>query len=114
MPREACKCESLSEESGVEYGVIGVEMNKEIQRAFRDCADRPTAKSGRKITLTIEIKPLTDERGQLHDASVSINVASSLPKKGLELRMKAASDGLEYLPASAETETKGLFNESEE
>ncbi len=116
MAREAFKFESLFDEAGVEYGIIGHELNKELKRAIDDCRDRPGVKNARKITLTMEVQPMLEQGGGFQHAGVKFAVASSLPKKGIELRMAASHDGLEYMPASADENPnqRPLFNSEEE
>lgn len=81
----------------IEGGSVAVGINQALRAAFLDCSDRPELDSARKVTLEISVKPVMDH-GQFAYAAVTMGIKSANPGKAIEVRMRAADDGLEFQP----------------
>ena len=54
----------------------------EINRAVRDCRDRPTEKAVRRVTLTAEIKPgFIDDTGDCEEVKIEFTFKNALPAR---------------------------------
>ncbi len=110
MQKKPFTAKSLLE---VDSGSVALAIDKEIKRAFMDMADRPEIKKPRKIALTIEMSPIQKDGG-FYQSLVKIDVDGRNPKRGIEIRMNAESDGLEYNSAVYENPNQTTMNLEEE
>lgn len=84
----------------VDRGLIAVMVDREIQRCFSDCDDRPTLEKPREVIIKIKQVPAaSDER--LNHVKVAVSVESKIPGRNtVEYPMLATSDGLMFQPES--------------
>ena len=68
--------ESLAE---IDNGKASLAFARHLQRAAEDCYDRPSDGKARVITLKVEVKPVTDDKGLCEEGKVQIKAASTVP-----------------------------------
>lgn len=61
-------------------GVINEAFNRDLTRAAQDCIDHPGLNVARKVTLTIELKPVIDRDG-CREVKASACVKHTLPTR---------------------------------
>ena len=63
-------------------GRLSAAVEQELQRAVKDCLDRPNEKKPRKVTLVVEVCPgFVDETGDCEEAVLSFALRNSLPAR---------------------------------
>jgi hypothetical protein len=62
-------------------GRVGEAFALELKRCVTDCEDRPGDDKARKVTLEIELKPATDEKGFCENVWGQVKVTSAVPKR---------------------------------
>ena len=73
-------------------GTVTAAVNHHLQRAIRDCEDRPGDETARKVKLEVLLKPLTTQDGACVDVVAECQISSTTPKhisKPVECRVKA-------------------------
>lgn len=76
--------ESLAKYRGGELAEV---LNEALDRAIRDCEDRPSLAAGRKVTLEFTIKPKSKTKGsnvQLEGVDLAYKVKDTLPAQQSE------------------------------
>ncbi|MEM6330387.1 MAG: hypothetical protein AAF790_09070 [Planctomycetota bacterium] len=63
-------------------GKVAVQFNRMIAAAIADCVDRPGVDKGRKVTVTVELKPQTDEAGECYNVETTATCKSTVPNFG--------------------------------
>lgn len=63
----------------IDGGRINTAFMQALNRCRLDCEDRPGTKKARKVTMTVDLIPVIDERGDLGDVVVSFQIKDSLP-----------------------------------
>lgn len=64
----------------IDMGKIDAALDMHVRRAIRDCLDRPGDEHARKVTLTFEIVPQTDQQGGCDHVLIGADVHSIVPK----------------------------------
>lgn len=87
---------SLRAIANLDCGRVREAFNQALERCRRDCDDRPGVDQARKVTLTVAMKPLTDdERPELESCDVNFVVHESIPKRPSKTyNMAARANGL--------------------
>jgi hypothetical protein len=87
----------------IDGGRIAKAFEQELQRAFRDCEDRPGAKAPRKITITVSVIPKAVEEGGLDSIDVSFQIKGAIPdRESKTYNMLATQGGPVYQELSPE------------
>lgn len=90
-------------------GIVNAAVNAALKRCEDDCRDRPGEERPRKVTLTIELTPVHNARGDLDSINVGCDVDDKIPKRQTKLfNMRATPDGTlwdELSPDDANQET---------
>lgn len=71
---------SLETMAMVDYGKIDAALQLHLKRAGQDCMDRPGDKNPRKVTLTISLKPVIQQDGDVTDVDAEFEISSTVPK----------------------------------
>ena len=66
-------------------GRVDAAMNQQIARAIGDCEDRPGDSNPRKVVLTILLRPVMYQDGDVTDVAVEAEVSSTIPKAPIYL-----------------------------
>lgn len=122
MSQNAYKRETLKFGAigNVDHGSLSVTMNDAIQSAIQDLHQRPLLEKPRKITLTIELKPVVDKNNangnSLDEVSMAWNVKSTIPNMGSKsTKLAVNNDGtlafMSFMPDGAPDNT--IFDEAE-
>jgi len=70
---------SLATLEHLDYGKLATAFQQHLRRAVADCLDRPGDDSARKVTITFEIKPASDQTGDCERCKVDAQVLSKVP-----------------------------------
>lgn len=62
-------------------GIVSRAFMKELEKAVRDCLDRPKYKKPRTVTLELKLTPQIDEDGSCEGAFGEFDVRSKLPSR---------------------------------
>jgi hypothetical protein len=81
MPLKPFDLEALSEIFG---GRVKVAFDQAFERCELDCRDRPTVKKERTCALTIGLKPVADEAGELRSVHLRFEITETSPKRHIE------------------------------
>lgn len=89
MPMEKLTLENLHL---IDDGALKVAFNRELEKIYHDCMDRPHLKAKRTITLSLDVTPdASDSQGsQLSEAIVAFAVQTKIPKKSTAKRVRCA------------------------
>jgi hypothetical protein len=71
---------SLDTLKDFDYGKAAAALEHALGIAVRDLIDRPGDTTARKVTLTIALKPLLEQDGDVVNADVGFAVGCSIPK----------------------------------
>ena len=63
----------------VSAGEVAVAFDDCLRRAVRDLDDRPTVKTSRSVQITLELKPVADEKGNLVNVSGIFHFNEKIP-----------------------------------
>ena len=86
----------------IDGGRIGVAIDQAIDRARRDCFDRPGLEKPRKVTIEITILPVLGEK-DLDSCNVVMAIKESIPgRESRGFNMRAGKDGLLWNELSPE------------
>lgn len=100
MAKQVFKFESLTALDG---GRMRVAFDQKMRALLEDCRDRPGLKQARKLTLTVSLVPVPDERGELDSCTVAFDFKVSNPKLASKAYdMKATRGGLIFNELSPE------------
>jgi len=70
---------NLGTVSAVDAGEIARVWNIAVERAIRDCTNRPGETRARKVILQVEFSPSSGEDGSVDDLEVSFQVQDKFP-----------------------------------
>jgi hypothetical protein len=70
---------SLETVSAVDAGEVARAWNIAVERAIRDCQDRPANPKVRKVVLQVEFMPASGEDGAVDDLDVNFLVQERFP-----------------------------------
>lgn len=79
----------------VRGGVVALMFEKALQRAIVDLESAPDIGEGRKVSLTVEMKPVTEIIGQavkLIDVDFAFTVSGKVPNRVAVARMNVRKD----------------------
>lgn len=94
MSLEKLTFESLAD---LDNGRVRAAFDHALSEVQRDLADRPVDKRPRKVTLTLELKPVPAETGELHSAQVSAHLDYKIPKRRTrDYDMRSIGGGLVF------------------
>lgn len=75
-------------------GRIGKAFDSILRRCIEDCRDRAADKRARKVTLTVQLNPESDDQGNLVGVDVAFDIGEAIPKlKSAEYSMRASRAG---------------------
>jgi len=81
----------------LDLGRVDSALSQEIERAVEDLKDRPAVDGARKVVLTIEMKPISEDGGSLDRVSVRMHVALKCPKRStIEYSMRPQGKALVF------------------
>lgn len=83
----------------IDHGSVALAINQALRAAFNDCADRPELKKARKVGLEISVTPVMDH-GSFSYANVKLDIKSTVPNRGIEIKTRVNGNGLEFQPTS--------------
>lgn len=63
----------------LDNGLVEIGMNKALERAVRDCMDRPGVDKDRKVTLEACLRPVSDEHGVCEEVEIVFKVKDTSP-----------------------------------
>lgn len=63
----------------VDRGIVAKAWEASVQRAIRDCCDRPTEDRIRKVVLQAEFAPADSQNGVCDDVNVTVQVKETIP-----------------------------------
>lgn len=89
-------------------GAIAIKINKELRKAFLDCADAPELTAARSVTLKIDMKPQM-QRGEFIGCEVSFGVGGKIPTQAVVVNMKAGDQGLLFQPDAVDNPNQTTF-----
>lgn len=86
----------------VRDGALSMLMNEKIEEARRDLRNRPGVKKKRRVSLHIDLEPSDEssQAGDFDEGIVSFEVGSSIPNKGMSIRVVDDSEGLKFSAAA--------------
>ena len=95
---------TLTEMDELDGGRLGAAFRRHLERLANDCMDRPADEKGRKLTLTVEIKPVMDgETRECEGVSTEIAMKSNIPEhRSKTFLFKPTVGGLLVNPESPE------------
>lgn len=85
-----------------------------LDRARRDCHDRPALEKARKVTLTILMTPCEDEDGSCGTVDVQFELDDNVPKRATrKYNMRSLSTGLWFNELSPDDVRQGTLDQVE-
>jgi len=104
---------SLENLKELDFGKVAVMFNSALERAVRDCVDRPGDKKVRKVTFQLDLKPIVDQDAELECVEVKCQAKTSVPNfqnRGLQLvpRKDRGQNVLAFNPDSADARQNDL------
>jgi len=73
---------------------IALQLQNAVRDAVRDCMDRPVLKKTRKVTFTMSLMPVVDDRGDFEQAKIEFATRTTLPMQGTPTyHVRADRDG---------------------
>ena len=98
----------------VGHGAVAIAVNKALRTAYLDLQDRPNVTGARKVSLEIHLTPITDG-GHLVSVGTRFTFNTKVPERStMEFRMKAARDGISFMPDAPDNpDQKSLLEEAE-
>ncbi len=93
----------LADLAAFDAGIVDVLFSDEMRRLVADLMDRPKVASARKVSVVVMVTPVVDQRGNVCEAKVEIEVNGSLPKvRTRTYTASVAPSGLKYNDLSRE------------
>lgn len=87
----------------IDDGRISEAFAQALARVEHDLRDRAVVKKSRKITITLEMTPVANERGDLESCWVGLDVKDNIPaRKTKNYNMAATRGGLMFNELSPE------------
>jgi hypothetical protein len=74
-------------------GRVGAAFDLALRRVIDDLNSRPNDDRARKLSLTVVLQPVADEKGDLVDTQVQFLVADNLPKRQSKVYSMSAEGG---------------------
>lgn len=62
-------------------GRVNEAFMQELRHAARDCEDRPTDKSPRRVSLEVKLEPICDDHGDLDSVTGKFHITSKVPAR---------------------------------
>lgn len=75
-------CDTIGELS---HGGVRVAIDRAIQQAVEDLHDRPGMKKPRTITLTLTLKPISNDSANLDNINIEVGIAAKFPNKSASI-----------------------------
>lgn len=99
-------------------GALAMVVNEKLQEARRDVRNRPGVKKKRRVSLHMDIEPTNEsaEQGEFEEGTVTFEVGSSIPNKGMSIRVVEDSEGIKFsadAPDNARQNTIAFNDEGE-
>ena len=86
---------TLATLADMDGGRIKAAFEQALDRCRYDCEDRPAVDGARTITLTVKMKPVANDNGDLGSVDVTFDLNEKLPKRGSKsYNMQAVVGGL--------------------
>lgn len=97
--------------STMDDGRVREAFEQALKRCEDDCKDRAALKDSRKVTLVVEMKPLSDETGDLDSVNIEFKITDSVPKRTSKTyNMKSVRGGLLFNELSKEDIHQGTLD----
>ena len=86
---------SLENVASIDGGRLAVALNQAIARCESDCRDRPGLNKDRKISLTIKMRPIMNDKSGLDSCDIGFEIKDAIPRRDSKsYNMKAGQEGL--------------------
>lgn len=103
MPKLELNLENLKD---LGDGKIQVAFGLELQRALKDCLNRPNEKKARKVTLEVSATPIAQE-GECEGVNVAFDIKSTVPARRTQsYPLKITTAGQAWWMAESEEEAE--------
>lgn len=79
MAKHSFQKEGLAAIGAIDGGIVNAAVKKHLARAIEDCDDRPYEEKARKVTVQIEVKPVTRQDGATCEVEVTTQIKSTIP-----------------------------------
>jgi len=95
-------------------GRAAAHIDKALKTAISDCSNRPGVARKRKVNVTFEVEPMTDEDGLCHEVTIEVVTGADLPKSHSKpLSMGVRPQGqLVFNPASGDNVRQRTLDEA--
>lgn len=106
----------IHEISQLDEGRVAAVINKHLCMVVGDCTNRPGVDDARKVTITVEVRPVVNEDGICEDADIEIVTSASVPKsRSKPMNMGIRANGrLIFNDASLDSHRQGTLDQSSE
>lgn len=99
-------------------GAVALKIDKELHKAFMDCADSPELAAGRVVTLTMTLKPKLRKnpmggRSEFSGCDVTFGVGGRTPTQAIEVSMAQSPQGLLFNPDAPENPMQHTIEEDD-
>lgn len=65
----------------LDFGIVPEHFKQSLERAAKDCIDRPVVKTARKVTVEFFLTPVPDQSGRdCDEVHVECEISSAIPK----------------------------------
>ena len=112
MPKNPSETLTTATLHRLDDGMVGRVIDAEIQKALKDCEDRPGLAKVRKVTIQLELTPQQDDRtNALRGVDTAVQVAVKVPPTGTRteyLRTTHDASNKQVLATLADTWQDGL------
>lgn len=80
----------------VDHGAVSIAINRALKEVHKDILDRTGLKSARKLNIALEIKPVTDQAGDLMNVHVKCSVDTRCPARSTAVVMNVNHTGFVF------------------